>query len=29
MKEKMRAYIEQLLDFYAEFFLHGVGKERF
>ena len=29
MKEKMRAYFEQLLDFYTEFFLHGVGKERF
>lgn len=29
MKEKVKAYIEQLLDFYAEFFLHGIGKERF
>ena len=29
MKEKMRAYVEQLLDFYAEFFLHGIGKGRF
>ena len=29
MKEKMRTYFEQLLDFYAEFFLHCVGKERF
>ena len=29
MKRKIKAYYEKLLDFYAEFFLHGIGKERF
>ena len=29
MKKQFKAFVEQLLDFYAEFFLHGVGKERF